>query len=120
MNRRVDLSAHVLAPKGASAADQRRLGGLSGIHGRGRRCDQRVSLRFHGNTWTNLHEHLQSEGISLDDFPPVVLKNRWHQFPIEDRNTEFTGYPLAGLIFGHREVIDVLDQRDGRGSRGRR
>ena len=48
----------------------------------------------------------------MGDFPSVVLKNRWHQLQIEDRNTEFTGYRLAGLIFGRPEVIEVFDQRD--------
>jgi hypothetical protein len=50
-------------------------------------------------------------GISLGDFPCVVLENRWHQLQIEDRNMEFTGCRLAGLIFGHPEVIEVFDQR---------
>jgi hypothetical protein len=65
-----------------------------------------------GNKWTRLREHLQSEGISLGDFPSVVLNNRWQQLQIEDRNTEFTGCRLAGLIFGHPRVIEVFDQRD--------
>jgi hypothetical protein len=42
----------------------------------------------------------------------VVLKNRWHQLQIEDRNMEFMGLSLAGLIFGRSEVIEVFDQRD--------
>jgi hypothetical protein len=66
----------------------------------------------HGNKGTKLREQLQSEGISLGDFPPVVLKNRWHQLQTEDRSTEFTGYHLQGLIFGRPEVIGVFDQRD--------
>jgi hypothetical protein len=50
----------------------------------------------------------------MGDFPSVVLKNRWHQLEVEYRNTEFTGYRLAGLIFGRLEVIEVFDQRDAR------
>jgi hypothetical protein len=30
----------------------------------------------HGGKWTKLRDHLKSEGISLGDFPSVVLKNR--------------------------------------------
>jgi hypothetical protein len=41
-----------------------------------------------------------------------VLKNRWHQLQIEDRNAEFTFYRSAGFIFGRPEVIEVFDQRD--------
>jgi hypothetical protein len=61
----------------------------------------------HGNTWTKLREHLKSDGIAMGDFPSVVLKNRWHQLRIEDRNAEFTFYRSAGFIFGCPEVIEV-------------
>jgi hypothetical protein len=45
----------------------------------------------HSNKWTKPREHLQSEGISLSDFPD---------------------YRFAGLNFGQREVNEVFDQRD--------
>jgi hypothetical protein len=48
----------------------------------------------------------------MGGLPSVVLRNRWHQLQVEDRDVEFTGYRLADLIFGHQEVIEVFDQRD--------
>ena len=65
----------------------------------------------HGRTWTKLHAELLTN-LGLGDFPTTVLKNRWQQLQIEDRNAEFTCYRSAGLIFGRPEVIAVYDHRD--------
>jgi hypothetical protein len=70
----------------------------------------RSYVEQHGRKWTQMSRRDEAKGFS-----PILLKNRWIELWVEERNDEAVGFRATEIMLADIAVVDVFDPTDPEG-----